>query len=83
MKKVPLLLSAFFAASWLSTSVVADPSAAASGPHTRTEPALECLIGLEPGARTALRAGGCLVEHNLLHRTIHPQRVRQLFRWTA
>ncbi|HEX4027827.1 MAG TPA: hypothetical protein VHX18_09420 [Rhizomicrobium sp.] len=48
MKKVPLLLSAFFAASLLSTSLVADPSAAASGPRTRTEPALECLIGLEP-----------------------------------
>jgi hypothetical protein len=48
MKKLPLLLSAVFTASLLSTPVVADPSAAASGPRTRTEPALGCLLGVEP-----------------------------------
>lgn len=47
MKNLPLLLSAVFTASLLSTSVVADPSAA-SPPRTRTEPALGCLLDVEP-----------------------------------
>ena len=45
MKKVALLLSAFFTASLLCTSVVADPSSAASVPRTRTEPILGCYLG--------------------------------------
>ena len=43
-----LLPQAFFTASLLSTSVMAEPLVAATGPRTRTEPALHCLLGFEP-----------------------------------
>ncbi len=62
MKKLRLLLSAFAAACLLSTSVVADPSTGASGPRTRTEPALGCLLGVEPaGCQNAFMVPGAAV----------------------
>ncbi len=48
MKKHSLLLSAFFTASLLSTSVAAGPSAVASAPRPRTEAALRCYLGFGP-----------------------------------
>jgi hypothetical protein len=47
MKKLALLLSAFFTASVLSTAALADSSAAASELRFRTEPALACLLGFD------------------------------------
>jgi len=47
MKKLALLLSTFFTASLLSTSVLADSSAAAAELRFRTEPALACLLGFD------------------------------------
>lgn len=48
MKVLALSLLAFFPASLLSTSVAADPSAGASGPHAKTDWAMACLVGLGP-----------------------------------
>jgi hypothetical protein len=50
MKKLALLLSVFFTASLSSTSVVADPSPAASGPRPGTVEAMQCLVRQESSA---------------------------------
>ena len=47
MKKLALLLSTFFTASSLSTSVMAD-SSPASGPRPGTVEAMQCLVGQRP-----------------------------------
>ena len=47
MKHVPLLLSAFFTASSLSSSAMAD-SSPASGPRPGTVEAMQCLVGQRP-----------------------------------
>jgi len=44
MKNLALLLSAFFTATLLATSVVADPAPAASGPRPGTVEAMRCLV---------------------------------------
>ena len=44
MKKLPLLLSAFFTASLLSTPALGDPSPAAAGPRPGTVEAMQCLV---------------------------------------
>ncbi len=48
MKKLPLLLSAFFTAALFSTSVAAGPSTGGDEPGAGTEPALACLLGFAP-----------------------------------
>jgi hypothetical protein len=44
------VLTIAFAASLLSTSVVADPSPGAAAPRTRTEGLLKCSLGIGPAA---------------------------------
>jgi len=48
MKKLPLLLSALFTTSLLSTSVAADSPPAALGPRTGTVEAMRCLVRQGP-----------------------------------
>src|SRR5579872_4955622 len=48
MKKLPLLLSAFFTASLPCPSLMADPSPAASGPRPGTVAAMQCLVRQGP-----------------------------------
>ena len=60
MTKLPLLLSAFLTASLLHTSLVADPSPAASGPRPGTVEAMQCLLGVrqQPAECIRLFQGG-------------------------
>jgi hypothetical protein len=58
MKKLALLLSVFFTASLLSTSVVADQSPAAPGPRPGTVEAMQCLTRQGPvGCETVFQGG--------------------------
>ena len=50
MKQLPFLLPAFFIAALLSTSVLADPPDAASGPRPGTAEAIRCLVRQETSA---------------------------------
>jgi hypothetical protein len=50
MKKSALLLSGFLTASLLSTSVLADPTAAESGPRPGTVEAMQCLVRQGPAS---------------------------------
>src|SRR4051812_36236799 len=58
MKKLALSLSAFFTASLLSTSAMADPSPAASGPRPGTVEAMQCLVRQGPPACNTMFRGG-------------------------
>jgi len=57
MKKRALSLSAFFTASLLSTSAMADPSPAASGPRPGTVEAMQCLVRQGPPACSTMFRG--------------------------
>ena len=58
MKKRALSLSAFFTASLLSTSAMADQSPAASGPRPGTVEAMQCLVRQGPAACSTMFRGG-------------------------
>jgi hypothetical protein len=58
MKKLALLLSAFFTASLLSPSAVAEPPPAALGPRPGTVEAMQCLVRQGPAACKTMFRGG-------------------------
>jgi len=58
MKKLPLLLSAFFAASLLSSSVAAEPASSVSGPRPGTVEAMQCLVRQGPQSCHEIFQGG-------------------------
>jgi hypothetical protein len=55
MKKLALLLSAFFTASLLSTAAMADPSPAASEMRPGTDAAMQCLVGVRQEPAECIR----------------------------
>jgi hypothetical protein len=58
MKKLALLLSAFFTSSLLSTSVVGDPSSTGPGPRPGTVEAVQCLVRQGPAECEHMFQGG-------------------------
>ena len=61
MKRLALALSAFFTASLLTTTVVADPSPAAPGPRPGTVEAMQCLVRQGPRACGDVFQGGARI----------------------